>query len=194
VRAASERLDVQRLRDLWLRDLYMMGDFTKAQYVMRRQALEEELQCTKPPATPALDRAKALLEDFAQFWEAEPDPAERRKLIATLFEQIWQKDGSIVAIRPQSAFARYFTAVEEARSKHPKAGLHSGVTKAGATGVAPRLCPQSTAPSRSGQNHRQSQKSSPEASRLIGGLLESAKAQADGRAAPAFPPNEKRST
>jgi hypothetical protein len=75
-----------------------MGDYTKAQYVMRRQALEEELQRTAPPATPDLDRAQALLEDFARFWEAEPDPAERRKLIATLFEHIWQKDGTIVAV------------------------------------------------------------------------------------------------
>ncbi len=128
-----------------LRDLYMMDDFTKPQYVMRRQALEEELQRTNPPATPALDRAKALLEDFGTLWEAEQDPAERRKLIATLFEQIWQKDGTIVAVKPRSAFARYFTAVEEARSKRPKAGLHNGVTKAGATGVQP----SSGTPSRS---------------------------------------------
>jgi hypothetical protein len=117
----------------------MMGDFTKPQYVMRRQALEEELQRTKPPVTPALDRAKALLEDFGTLWQAEQDPIERRKLIATLFEQIWQKDGAIVAVKPRSAFARYFTTVEEARSKRPKAGLNSGVTKAGATGVEP--CP-----------------------------------------------------
>ena len=52
-----------------------------------------------------------------------------------LFEQIWQKDGAIVAVKPGLAFARYFTTVEEARSKRPKAGLNSGVTKAGATGV-----------------------------------------------------------
>lgn len=116
-----------------LRNLYMMGDFTKPQYVMRRQALEEELQRTKPPVTPALDRAKALLEDFGTLWETEQNPAERRKLIATLFEQIWQQDGTIVAVKPRSAFARYFTAVEEARSKRPKADLHSGATKAGAT-------------------------------------------------------------
>jgi hypothetical protein len=86
-----------------LRDLSMMGDFTKPQYVMRRQALEEELQRTKPPVTPALDRAKALLEDFGTLWQAEQDPIERRKLIATLFEQIWQKDGAIVAVKPRSA-------------------------------------------------------------------------------------------
>ncbi len=40
-----------------LRDLYMMGEFTKTEYVMRRQALEEELERTKSPADPDLDRA-----------------------------------------------------------------------------------------------------------------------------------------
>jgi site-specific DNA recombinase len=104
-----------------LRDLYMMGEFTKTQYVMRRQALEEELQRTKPPADPDLDRAQALIEDFARFWEAEPDPAERRKLLAALFEQIWQKDGTIVAVKPNGAFARYFAAATEAATaKTPK--------------------------------------------------------------------------
>jgi hypothetical protein len=56
-----------------LRDLYVLGDFTKAQYVMRRQAIEEELQRTKPPVNPNLDRAQKLLEDFARFWDAEPE-------------------------------------------------------------------------------------------------------------------------
>jgi hypothetical protein len=84
-----------------------------------------------------LDLAKALLKDFGTLWETEQNPAERRKLIATLFEQIWQKDGSIVAVKPRSAFASYFTTVEKARSKHPKGGPNSGVTKAGATGLEP---------------------------------------------------------
>jgi hypothetical protein len=91
-----------------------MGDLTKAQYVMRRQALEEELQRTKPPTDPDLDRAQALIEDFARFWEAEPNPAERRKLLASLFAQVWQKDGTIVAVKPRGPFARYFAAATEA--------------------------------------------------------------------------------
>jgi len=95
-----------------LRDLYAMGDLTKAQYVMRRQALEEELQRTKPPTD--LDHAQALIEDFARFWEAEPNLAERRKLLAALFEQVWQKEGTIVAVKPHGAFARYFAAATEA--------------------------------------------------------------------------------
>ncbi len=62
----------------------------------------------------------------SRFWEAEPNPAERRKLIATLFEHIWQKDGSIVAVKPQAAFARYFVAANDARTKHPKQAGKAG--------------------------------------------------------------------
>lgn len=54
-----------------LRDLYVLGDLTKSQYIMRRQAIEEELQRLKPPTDPQLDRAQAILEDFAKFWETE---------------------------------------------------------------------------------------------------------------------------
>lgn len=123
-----------------LRDLYLMGDLTKAQYVMRRQAIEEELQRAKPPTDPDLDRAQALLEDFARFWETEPDPAERRKLLNALFDHIWQKDGTIVAVKPQAPFARYFTAANQSQTKPPKGDRKSGVTKAGATGVGSGLC------------------------------------------------------
>jgi hypothetical protein len=87
---------------------------------MRRQALEEELQRTKPPTNPDLDRAAAILEDFARFWDAEPEPAERRKLVLSLFEQVWQKDGQIVAIKPNHAFTSYFTAASEGRPTHQK--------------------------------------------------------------------------
>jgi hypothetical protein len=43
-----------------------MGDITKPQYAMRRPMLEEELQRAKPPTNPDLDRAHAILEDFAR--------------------------------------------------------------------------------------------------------------------------------
>ena len=56
---------------------------------MRRQAIEEQLQCLTPLTDPDLDRAEELLGDFPRFWHAEPDPAERRKLIPSLFDHVW---------------------------------------------------------------------------------------------------------
>jgi site-specific DNA recombinase len=134
--------DAERRRELTaqlerLRDLYVMGDITKPQYVMQRQVLEEELQRAKPPTDPDLDRAQAILEDFSRFWDAEPEPAERRRLILSLFAQVWAKDNQIVAVKPNPAFANYFTAASEVRATHPKADAGDEATNTGATGLEP---------------------------------------------------------
>jgi hypothetical protein len=65
------------------------------------------------------------------------DPAERRKLLTALFEQVWQDEGQIVTVKPHAAFARYFTAASEVRATNPKANTSSGVTNKGSTPVAP---------------------------------------------------------
>jgi hypothetical protein len=87
-----------------------LGDLTKAQYVMRRQAVQDEIERLAPPADPQLSEAEQVLADFSSFWEREHAPAERHCLLATLFEQVWQDDGRVVAIKPQPAFAAYFQA------------------------------------------------------------------------------------
>jgi hypothetical protein len=125
-----------------LQDLYVLGDLAEPRYVMRRQALEEELQRLAPPADPQLDRAQTILGDFPRFWHAEPDPAERRKLINSLFDHIWQDNGAIVAVKPRPAFVPYFKALDENRRKPPKTSRKRGVTKAGTTGVCPGLYPR----------------------------------------------------
>ena len=89
------------------------------------------------PTDPDLDRAQALVEDFARFWRAETEPGERRKLLLSLFAQVWAKDGAIVAVKPHAAFARFFQVASEGRRQQHKADPDSGVTKAGATGLEP---------------------------------------------------------
>ncbi len=105
-----------------LQDLYVLGDLTKPQYVMRRQALEEEVQRLGPPTEPAIDRARALLEDFPRFWELETQPAERRKLLLSLFGQIWAQNGRIVAVQPHDDFLPYFQAAQQSHEHHPDEG------------------------------------------------------------------------
>jgi hypothetical protein len=92
--------------------------------------------------SPNLDRAQAIFDDFARFWDAEPEPAERRKLLLSLFAQIWAKDNRIVAVKPNPAFADYFTAASEVRATHPKADADDEATNTGATGVCPRVRPR----------------------------------------------------
>jgi site-specific DNA recombinase len=123
--------DRTRRRDLTaqlerLQDIYVMGDITKPQYVMRRQALEQELERLGPPTDPQLDQAAELLADFDRFWEIEPSPAERRKLIAQLFERIWEHGGTIVAVRPRAGFAPYFEAAHKQQRHRNKCGAEGG--------------------------------------------------------------------
>jgi DNA invertase Pin-like site-specific DNA recombinase len=109
-----------------LRELYLMGDLTKAQYVMRRQALEEQLERLAPPSDPGIERARELLEDFARFWELETEPAERRKLLLSLFGQVWARHGRIVAVQPHEPFLPYFQALDTAQSRWGKFGAEGG--------------------------------------------------------------------
>jgi site-specific DNA recombinase len=110
-----------------LQDLYVLGDLTKAQYVMRRQALQDEIERLAPPADPQLAQAERLLSDFAAFWETETSPAERHRLLTTLFEQIWQDNGTIVAVKPRGAFVPYFQAATQThQSRSGSSGVQSG--------------------------------------------------------------------
>jgi hypothetical protein len=61
---------------------------------------------------PGLAQAEELLDDIAQLWTAEPDPAERCRLLALLFDRLWQDGGRIVAVRPRAPFLGYFQAVQ----------------------------------------------------------------------------------
>jgi site-specific DNA recombinase len=110
-----------------LRDLYVMGDLSKGEYVLRRQALEEELSLTRPPFDPRLNKAEEVLADFGRIWRLEGDPAKRRRLLATLFDRVWQDGGTIVAVKPREPFLRYFKMADElARRREKKRGVKSG--------------------------------------------------------------------
>jgi hypothetical protein len=89
-----------------------MGDLPKGGYILRRQALEDELARTGP-LDPRLDKAESLLRDFGRIWELEQDPAKRARLITTLFDRAWQDGGTIVAVKPGEPFRRYFQTVDE---------------------------------------------------------------------------------
>ncbi|HWX45092.1 MAG TPA: hypothetical protein VNY52_07190 [Solirubrobacteraceae bacterium] len=105
----------------------MLGDLTKPQYVMRRQAIEGELQGLGPPAEPAIDCPRAIIDDFRRFWDLETQPAERRKLLLSLFEQVWAHEGQIVAVQPHDAFLPYFQAVQQtSQHRSRKFGAEGG--------------------------------------------------------------------
>jgi hypothetical protein len=83
------------------------------QYVVRRQAVEQEVERIGPPADPEIAQAEALPDDFARFWEIEEKPAERHKLLGQLFDRVWQDGGRSLPSSP-APFARYVQAADTA--------------------------------------------------------------------------------
>jgi DNA invertase Pin-like site-specific DNA recombinase len=97
-----------------LRDLYITEDMTKSEYLVRRQAIEEQLERTGMPLDPRLDKAEEALAEFGRkFWETETEAAERRRLVAALIDCVWQDQGIVVAVKPREPFMRYFKAADE---------------------------------------------------------------------------------
>ena len=104
---------------------------------MRRQALEEGLERVGPPQDPGIAQADLLLRDFARFWETEPTQPSAAKLLASVFDRVWQDGGTIIAVTPREPFARYFSA---AAGRWPGAAEESSV-KHGSDGTRTRdLC------------------------------------------------------
>ena len=91
-----------------LKELYVIGDLTKDQYVYRRQVLQQELAGLEPPRVVDVSEAAAALTNFGLFWERERDPAERNKLFRIIFESVSQDGGELVAVTPREAFLPYF--------------------------------------------------------------------------------------
>jgi len=73
-----------------------------------------------------LDR---LRDDSAQFWALEAASAERRKLLAQLFDRAWQDDGTIVAAKPRAPFARYLATVAGLQAEKKNLKTPSGVSR-----------------------------------------------------------------
>jgi hypothetical protein len=94
-----------------------LGDLSRNEYVLKRQEIEEELARAAPPVDPALAQAEALLEDFARLWDEEPPPLERRKLVATLLDRVWQDGGSIVAAAAVRPLRRTMQRLNKPRAK-----------------------------------------------------------------------------
>jgi hypothetical protein len=58
-----------------LQDLYVLGDLTKAQYVMRRQALQDEIERLAPPADPQLPRPSGCCRTSPPSGKPRPRPS-----------------------------------------------------------------------------------------------------------------------
>ncbi len=61
-----------------------MEDLSKTEYLVRRQAIEEQLERTGLPLDPRIDKAEEILAVFGRkFWDHETEAAERRRPVAS---------------------------------------------------------------------------------------------------------------
>jgi hypothetical protein len=84
-----------------LRELYLEGDITKADYQARRRALEAEraaLPDRVPPALP--DDLAGELAVIAQTW-AGMDASARQRVACQLFERVWVMDQQVLCALPR---------------------------------------------------------------------------------------------
>jgi hypothetical protein len=49
-------------------------------------------------------------------------PGGRRKLLLSLFKQIWAQNGQIVAVQPHDTFLPYFQAAQQNHERNPGEG------------------------------------------------------------------------
>jgi site-specific DNA recombinase len=90
------------------KELYLLGDLTRAQYDARKSLLETELATLEPPLILDITEAAAALTDFTRLWAELPDQAERNKILRVIFEQITVDNGQIISVTPRQGFLPYF--------------------------------------------------------------------------------------
>jgi hypothetical protein len=126
---AAERAQRQRLVSQLERtkDLYLLGDLSREQYIFKSQVLRDEMRRLDPPPTiDASEEAAAALTNFGLFWERETDGHERNRLLRLIFEKITVKDGRLASVTPRDAFLPFFEVgktgreIRERRDSNPR--------------------------------------------------------------------------
>ena len=104
--AQRRRLEAQMVN---ARTLFGLGDITKAEYLERRDRLQQTLNALKPDREleETLERSAGFLADLPAAWHAATDE-QRNSLARLLFEEVRIKDEWVAAVKPQPTFASFF--------------------------------------------------------------------------------------
>jgi site-specific DNA recombinase len=92
-----------------LRDLYIEGDFDRAEYRRRRAGLQAQLDGLRAPEPSQIERAGELLADFGKIY-AGAALALQRDMLRTMFEAVYLDIGAarVVCVKPWPEFAALF--------------------------------------------------------------------------------------
>jgi hypothetical protein len=103
-----------------VKDLYELGDNTKAEYLTKRDAVLTQMESLKPRVREPrhLDRLAEFLADIPAAWETATQE-QRNKLAKALFDQVWLQDKAVVAVKPRLELEPFFALnYEEFLSEH----------------------------------------------------------------------------
>ena len=97
-----------------IKKLFEWGDKSEADYIAERRQITEELaQLTPDEQQPdVLDRLRSFLADLTAAWE-DASQEQRNRVARQLFEVIWVKDATVIAVRPQTELRGFFQISEE---------------------------------------------------------------------------------
>ena len=91
------------------KELYELGDYSKQEYLQRRDTIQRELRVLSPsPNGPEhLERLAGFLANVGDAW-AVAGQEQRNKLARCLFEEVWLKGIEVVAVKPRPEFEPFF--------------------------------------------------------------------------------------
>jgi hypothetical protein len=92
----------------WAEGCFDLPELHRAEYVARRDAINAEFTAMTPGPIPDLDQARKVLEDFTIFWQREPDPANKRRFLSLICENVWLDRRPHHRLQPKPAFLPFF--------------------------------------------------------------------------------------
>jgi len=102
-----------------LRQLFLMGDIARPQYMSERDAIQSMLKQLAPPQLPDLEQAAVILKDFSCIWQ-NAMPMERKRILHELLDAVWldYEKGPVVAITPKPQYQALFVHIRGRRARH----------------------------------------------------------------------------
>lgn len=89
--------------------LFELGDYTEAEYVARRDDLVRQMDALEsaPDQTNHMNNLAEFLANVPAAWAAATQE-QRNKLARALFDQVWLRDKTVVAVKPRTGLEPFF--------------------------------------------------------------------------------------
>ena len=115
--APRERQQLQARLDR-VKELCSWGDITKEKYLAEKRQIQGDMAKLAPfeAAGDNLKRLAGFLGSVVKAWDV-ASPEHRNALARCLFQEIWVKDGEVVAVKPQPDYEPFFKLNWEEQSK-----------------------------------------------------------------------------